>query len=511
MKKFFILIITMCFLFPAAVMPQTNSKIPDKRILNWSKAGLLLKIPPCNKTDFININDFIKNDSTFDKAFVRAIKSKRAGKMKTIYFPEGRYLFTEPLILNSNVVLRGDGAGKSHIELQFKGKRGNGILFSGKPVKTLQYKNSLSKGINEILLNENIDKFNAADIVEIYQGKTEWGKSSSGKQKQCQKGQVIKISAINGKKITLTESLRLTYPEKDRWGEPIIIRLINAVVNSGIENLSIERKDKPPKNGGSIISFQYAHNCWLSGVKSRMGANHHVSVTHSANIEVRGSVFNKTFNSGGGGNGYGIVVGGNTTDCLFEDNIFTELRHAMIIATGANGNVFGYNASFNKPISNMDEASISIHGHYPYMNLFESNYVEYIDVDYVWGSNGEYNTFLRNYVYHSGVLWLFRNQQLQVERGTDKTNIIGNLANISAKGDDNFILKNMPKNKLNNSVFLETFSFYHKKKPDFIPDNISWPCFGLKTSADGKTISNTIPAVKRFRSNRKTVSAKKHQ
>ncbi len=375
-------------------------------------------------------------------------------------------------------------------------------------LKSLQYKNELSKGVKELTLSENIKKYSEVNIVEVYQGKTVWGKSSSGKEKQYQKGQVIKIAEIIDDEIVLAEPLRLSYSEKDKWGEPINIKFINAITNCGIENLSIERKDKPPKNGGNIIAFQYAHNCWISGVESKRGANNHVSVNHSANIEIRGSVFSKTFNTGGGGNGYGIVVGGNTTDCLFEDNIFTELRHAMIIATGANGNVFGYNASFYKPILNIDEASISVHGHYPYMNLFESNYVEYINVDFVWGSNGEYNTFLRNYVYHRGVFGLFRNQEIQVERGTNKTNIVGNLANISARGNDNFILKNMVLDKLSDSMYLDTYSFYHRKRPSFISDDFSWPCFGLKTSASGETISNKIPAMERFNSKKKTVYVK---
>jgi hypothetical protein len=140
------------------------------------------------------------------------------------------------------------------------------------------------------------------------------------------------------------------------------------------------------------------------------------------------------------------------------------------------------------------------------MNLFESNYVEYINVDYVWGANGEYNTFLRNFVYHTGIFGFFRNQELKVERGTNHTNIIGNLANISARGNNNFILKNMAKSKLNNLMYLETFSFYHKEKPSFISENVSWPCFGLKTSGNGEDISNTIPAVSRFDSKVRTVA-----
>ena len=507
MKKVLLSIIVSILLF-GNLFAQSKSEIPKERIIDWSKAGMEKRIPTYSKRDLININSFVGSDSTFDNALLKAIKSKDEQELKVIYFPKGNYRFTKPIKLKSNVVLFGDGSEKSKLVFQLNKKRGNVITFSGKSIKTFKQNKKLLKGIIKLTLAEDIEKYSVANIVEIYQGKNEWGKSSSGKEKQYQKGQVIKILGIYDNEIQLAEPLRLSYSVKDKWGEPIIIRLINAVTNSGIENLSIERKDKPPKNGGNIIAFLYAHNCWVSGVESKKGANNHVSLSHSANIEIRGSVFSKTFSTGGGGNGYGIVVGGNTTDCLFEDNIFTELRHAMIIASGANGNIFGYNASFNKPILNIDEASISVHGHYPYMNLFESNYVEYINVDYVWGSNGEYNTFLRNYVYHPGVFGLFRNQELQVERGTNKTNIIGNLANISARGNDNFILKNMAKDKISSSMYLETYSFYHKKKPNFISDNFSWPCFGLKTSADGKTISNLIPAMERINSNVKTVSIK---
>ena len=509
MRKNLLLMIVSCLLF-GNLLAQIKSEIPKERILDWSKAGLTQTIPTHNKKDLININSFVGNDSTYDNALVKAIKSKAEQNLKVIYFPKGNYIFTKPIKLRSNIVLLGDGSQNSKLVFQLNKKKANAIVFIGKSIKTFQQKKNLNRGITKLTLAKNIEQYSKANIVEIYQGKNEWGKSSSGKEKQYQKGQVIKILGIYDNEIQLSESLRLSYSEKDKWGEPIIIKLVNAVTNSGIENLSIERKDKPPKNGGNIVAFQYAYNCWVSGVESKRGANNHVSVNHSANIEIRGSVFSKTFNTGGGGNGYGIVVGGNTTDCLFEDNIFTELRHAMIIASGANGNVFGYNASFNKPILNIDEASISVHGHYPYMNLFESNYVEYINVDYVWGVNGEYNTFLRNFVYHKGVFGLFRNQELQVERGTNKTNIIGNLANISARGNDNFILKNMAIDKLSNSMYLETYSFYHKEKPNFISEKISWPCFGLKISAKGNSISNIIPAMERFNLSTKTVSVKEY-
>ncbi len=491
--------------FNSLIISQIKSEIPKERIIDWSKVGVIDGIPKHNLQNIIDVNNYVKSDTTFDKAISKAMKQATDNDITVVFFPAGVYKFSKPISIKPNIVLVGEGAKKTKLIFNLKKKKGNCIYISGKEIKKIKYTNRITAGTDKFNLSSSLNSFIQTNILEVYQGKTEWGKSSSGKEKQYQKGQVIKIEKINGETVSLNTPIRLTYKKKDKWNEPIYIRLIKGIENCGLENLEIIREDTPPKNGGNIISFQYAYNCWLSGIKSGMGANNHVSVGHSANIEIRGSVFSRTFNTGGGGNGYGIVVGGNTSDCLFEDNIFEELRHAMIIASGANGNVFGYNASFNKPILNIDEASISVHGHYPYMNLFEGNYVEYINVDYVWGKNGEYNTFLRNYVYHKGLFGLFRNQELNVERGTDRTNIIGNLAYVSAHGKDNFILKNMLKEDLNNSMYLETFSFYYKDKPKFIPDNISWPCFGLKTSANGKTISNTIPAVERFYSDNLTV------
>jgi len=47
-----------------------------------------------------------------------------------------------------------------------------------------------------------------------------------------------------------------------------------------------------------------------------------------------------------------------------ENNIFSELRHAMIVQIGVNGCVFGYNyAERNYSNDGWDKTYISIHGH----------------------------------------------------------------------------------------------------------------------------------------------------
>jgi len=75
-----------------------------------------------------------------------------------------------------------------------------------------------------------------------------------------------------------------------------------------------------------------------------------------------------------------------------------------LVQHGANGNVFAYNFSFNAksyagefigPIY-YKNTDISLHGHYPFSNLFEGNIAQYIYSDHSHGANGPYNTFLRN-------------------------------------------------------------------------------------------------------------------
>ena len=67
--------------------------------------------------------------------------------------------------------------------------------------------------------------------------------------------------------------------------------------------------------------------------------------------------------------------------------------------TGVNGNVIAYNYSIEPNRSEFPaeaSADISLHGHYPFSNLFEGNIVQNIQIDLTHGPNGPFNTFFRN-------------------------------------------------------------------------------------------------------------------
>jgi hypothetical protein len=104
----------------------------------------------------------------------------------------------------------------------------------------------------------------------------------------------------------------------------------------------------------------------------------------------------------------GVVAGDHATDCLVENNTFFHLRHAMMTKQGANGNVFGYNASF---LNYAHEGArsygrlcdISQHGHFSYMNLFEGNVVQFVTFADWWGPTGPQSTCFRNRVLDRGI------------------------------------------------------------------------------------------------------------
>jgi hypothetical protein len=178
-------------------------------------------------------------------------------------------------------------------------------------------------------------------------------------------------------------------------------------MNIGIECLKIKRQDQ--STSGSNIIFSYAANCFVRGVESDVSVSAHVDIFTSTRILVDGCYFHHAFEyDGGAKRGYGVTLNTHTGECLVTNNIFRYLRHAMMVKTGANGNVFYYNYSREVNRSewpNNYGGDISLHGHYPFANLFEGNIVQNIIIDHYWGPSGPYNTFFRNRAETYGIIF----------------------------------------------------------------------------------------------------------
>lgn len=197
----------------------------------------------------------------------------------------------------------------------------------------------------------------------------------------------------------------------------------------------------------------------------------HVDLTAAYRCVVRDSYFHDAYEFGGGGHGYGANVGGHSSDCLIENNVFKHLRHPMLVQVGATGNVFGYNYSI-EPNSDgsWTPCDISLHGHYPSMNLFEGNTVQEIDVSDYWGPVGPGNTFLRNTVESEGIDVLDHSHGQNIignQLGTGKNRIT---IHESVKGT--FVYGNQPDTSGTNSDI--PASYYLSGKPSFFGE-LAWP------------------------------------
>ncbi len=191
----------------------------------------------------------------------------------------------------------------------------------------------------------------------------------------------------------------------------------------GIECLKIRRADSAAESG-SNISFSYASNCRVQGVESYKSIGSHIGIYTSTNITISGCYIHDGYLfDGTSTRGYGVTLNNHTGACLIRDNIFKRLRHAMMVKTGANGNVFSYNYSIDpirsEPIADFS-ADISLHGHYAFANLFEGNICQNIIIDHYWGPSGPWNTFFRNRAELYGII------MTSSDMPTGEQNFVGN-------------------------------------------------------------------------------------
>ncbi|MFZ5985627.1 MAG: dockerin type I domain-containing protein [Bacillota bacterium] len=453
-----------------------------------------------NKPVTANVMDFgAKADGVTDDypAFDAAIKSVADGG--AVIIPAGNYLIKSMITLSKPVVLRGEGPDKTHILVNHSSnafeiltyKRGQWTKLTG----------GYTRGSTNLFV-EDTTPFKPGAFVEIQQDNDPavmytlplWNAGWS----DGAVGQIVRVASVEGNTITIDEPLRVDY---NALLNPVI-RTQGFAEHIGFEDFSVKRLDTSDTN---MFYFKNAANCWVKNVHSMLPRKAHVSVNTGYRIEVRDSYFEDATDWGAGGHGYGVELGFHVTNCLIENNIFKHLRHSMMVHIGANGNVFGYNYSiepYQNESGDWTPCDISIHGHYPYANLFEGNIVQEVDVADYWGPAGPCNTFLRNRIESEGI---------DIEDSSNYQNFIGNElveGNISWDNDPRYPHRIDPAtllihgNYINGSIQWDSnitdltipASYYLKSKPAFY-GSMQWP----STGAD--KLNGTNPARERYLGN----------
>jgi hypothetical protein len=309
-------------------------------------------------------------------------------------------------------------------------------------------------------------------------------------------GQVMQIKSISGNTIEFQSPFRFNFNInlKPR------IKKINPKKAIEIECLSIKREDATTSQT-SNISLNYAIQCRINGIKSDSTNYAHIELNRCSNVDVSNSYFHHAFAYGGSGQGYGIALQYSTNECKIENNIFQNLRHSILLQAGANGNVIGYNYSYNPfwtqfPLPSASAGDLVLHGNYPFANLFEGNINQNTVIDNSHQKNGPYNTFYRN---RSELFGIFMN----TNPATDTTQFIGNeVTNSNAGfglytlvGNGNFEFGNNIKGSITpagTSSIPDTSLYYSgfQRPHCFDPFIYNWPILGSPQVFN----SNSIPA-----------------
>ena len=414
------LVIYFCF-FLTCLHSQT---IPPERLGNWLEVGADKEA--IEITRVIDVSDLGISGSESQvivDEFNDLLLSYKNIAVE-FYFPAGTYVFSKPINLVSNKIIRGDGA-ETIFQFLDLGEKSliniKGYLESD--VITLKYdipENSVSSVLNFG------PSWSEGDLVYLFQEDDDkvtsnWALNNTGN--------IGIIDEINGTRLYLKGGTNQEF-KVDKFAR---CARIKPMTNVGIENIRIE-PTMSTNTQTSNIHMQNAINCWVSCVESYKCNFSHVLIDKSRNISVTKSYFQDGFDYGGGGRAYGTTLQHASMHCLIEENVFSHLRHSMLLQSGANNNVLGYNYSRDPfwvtlTLPSNSAGDIVLHGNFPFDNLIEGNVCQNIVIDDSHGINGMHNTFFRNRTESFG---LFMNSGMP----TDNQNFVGNLI---VRNQDGFV------------------------------------------------------------------------
>ena len=392
---------------------------------DWQGAGCTTARPAIAQTVNILAQGADNTGMVSCNAALAAAISALNGKPGIIYFPAGNYFFNaEVNISRDSIVLRGAGYDSTRLRFDLSGQIANLMNISGSEgTDTAVLVAPALRGAATIAVN-SASAFHPGDWLRLSMNDTSYMTSTWAYGSLLQ---IAQVQSVTGNNITLRSAVRFSY----MLANAPVIRRIYPRNNIGFECLAIQRMDATVGQA-SNIAFEYAANCWVTGVECDSANFAHVEVNHSSNIDITNCYFHDAFAYGSNGQGYGVLLQYDSGECKVEANYFHHLRHGMVLQAGANGNVLAYNYATNpywtEPgLPDSSAGEIVLHGNFPFMNLAEGNVIGNIVIDDSHGRNGPMNTFFRNRAYSYGLFMNFN-------PATDSQQFIGNEITNSATG-----------------------------------------------------------------------------
>jgi hypothetical protein len=501
--------------------------IPIQNQTDWTVAGLQPNTPKLAN----NMYDVTQEPGvTWDEKVNSALEKARvASGISIIYFPAllggQRYRLKQPIVLTindgnniygDNIIFQGDGAGSTILEFDMPANN-NCFDIRGESFLSM-YANLTSDFLKRerTFTVDDASIFNVGDWVHLEQPNFNYSQTTSWR---ASIGQITQIANKFGNTITIKDEATKDYlPVSGSLPDHATkLTKIRPIQNVGIENLKIIRlgnNHASDSNLGHNVYFKYAVNCWVNQLEMQSTAKNHVMVSFSSHIEVSGCYIHHSISYGSGGHGYGVVLMMSTTNCLVENNVFCRLRHAMMVQTGANANVFAYNYSREQHWTGIagiqlpQGSDLVVHGGYCFSNLFEQNFVEKIEADIsyttppLWGFhgiNGPFNAFIRNIAAKGNPTTELEIESL-ILKNAESTSVIGCIVSgISTYGITTLTLdlygKQVTQDQTYNTgddkshsflffklynpnIWLADVSYYYSSRPNFLSMEYNFPTIG---------------------------------
>jgi hypothetical protein len=312
-----------------------------------------------------------------------------------VYLPPGIYLFSNTIVPPDSIVLRGevDTNGQPLARLLLAaGEQQDGIRISGSETNSPAALSALPQQGQHYLLVDQPQLFQGGQLLRLEA--TDDAALVTSSWSLGQTGQLVEVTGVSGDTLHLARPMRRSYTTAPG------IRIVTPRRQVHVRCLLLDRTTATTSQTCNIL-LRYAQDCTVEGVRSERCNYAHINLFRTTSTTVRNSHFRQGHSYGGGGKAYGVLVDYGSGDNLVIGNTFDQLRHAMIIQAGANGNVFAYNHSTNPfwsqfPLPSNSAGDLVLHGNYPYLNLFEGNVVQNIVIDNSHGINGPNNTLFRN-------------------------------------------------------------------------------------------------------------------
>jgi hypothetical protein len=358
------------------------------RTMQWMRSGSRVFSSPELRIYLDSLGADPTGAMPSDDAMTQALAIAQ-GEGATIVLGAGTYMFRRTVMIPSNTTIQGQGANATTLMFNDIGETDCIRIQGGMTRALYPLVQPLKRGDSLLYFDGGVMEPGALlrivmnDSDYVY---SDWARGSVG--------QVVEVRSSIGQATMLDTPLRL---DVAMARNPRCIRLIPAE-KIRVRCLAIERTDSTAQQTANI-RIQYARDVVIDGVRSRNTNFGHIVIEASARVTVTRCDIAESFGYGGGGRGYGVVCQFTASDCRIEDNIFSDLRHSMLLQAGANGNVFAYNSSVNArwtEFPNDAAGDVVFHGNWVFGNLVEGNDVCHIVVDNSHGANGWFNTVLRN-------------------------------------------------------------------------------------------------------------------